>query len=325
MTTYKTFIGIDVSKESLEVCVVLENETEKEHCEIANTKRAIVSLARYIAKYDTPLVVLEATGNYDAETVEVFHEREIATAVVNPRWIRDFARSMGRLAKTDSIDAHTIALYGKRMEPKPTKPQSPLHKRLKALSARRRQLIALKTMENGHGEHVRDRSVGQSVERIEKLLLAEIKEIDSEIQRLFDDDEDLKRKMEVMTSVPGVGKVTAAAVLSECPEIGECTKKQIASLAGLAPVNRDSGKWRGRRMIGGGRQYLRKALYMSAVVASRHHPILSCHYQRLIESGKPFKVAVTAVMRRLLVILNALIKTNACWDKNHVGSATAKN
>lgn len=325
MTTHQTFIGIDVSKDSLDVSVLLDNETETENCKISNTKKAIVSLARRIAKYDTPLVVLEATGNYDAETVEVFHERQIATAVVNPRWIRNFAKSMGLLAKTDSIDARVIALFGKRMAPKPTKPQSPLHKRLKALSARRRQLITMKTMERGHRECVREKTVTKSVSRVEKLLLAEIKQIDSGIEKLFDDDEDLKRKMEVMTSVPGVGKVTAAAVLGECPEIGECTKKQIASLAGLAPVNRDSGKWRGRRMIGGGRHHLRKALYMSAVVASRHHPILACFYRRLIESGKPFKVAVTAVMRRLLVLLNALVKTDTCWEKNRIGPATAKN
>jgi len=233
---------------------------------------------------------------------------------VNPRRIRDFAKAMGQIAKTDKIDALIIARYGATLETPRQKQIDGNARQLKALQARRQQLIEMRTAENNRCEHVFDKIVDRSLKAMIKMIDKEIKKVDEQISESIDQIPELKQKAEVLRSTPGIGETTSAMLVTELPELGVCNRKQIAALVGVAPMNRDSGVFRGKRMTGGGRRSVRARLFMPVLVAIKHNLVMKRFYERLLESGKNKMTAIIATMRKLLVILNTMIKNNQVWN-----------
>lgn len=255
---------------------------------------------------------MEATGGYENLLVDMLHESKIAIAVVNPRRIRDFAKGVGWDAKTDPIDAKLIAYYGEVVEPKPSVAKSPQEKELTALVVRRRQLLKMITMESNR--------LGQAAASIAKFIKASLKSMKTQVKTLdqliaksVEESAANARKVEIMTSVKGVGPVAISTFIAELPELGELNRGQIAKLVGVAPINHDSGQHQGKRKTGAGRSSVRRVLYMSALVATRYNPRIKAFYQRLLAVGKPKKLALVAAMRKLLTILNMLIKRDELW------------
>ena len=309
MNEHHTHIGIDMAKDAFDA-VVLETG---EHRAFKTTRGEIARAVRWIAKHDHPMVVMEATGNYEADLVDGLHEAQIDLAVMNPRWIRKFAESFGQLAKTDKIDAALLAEYAKRMQPHPQEPTSKALRTLRELVTRRNQIVRMRTMETGHGEHVRSKEVQRSIQALAKQLDKQQAAIEKEIQEHIDDDPDFKERVELMQTVPGIGQTTATMLAVELPELGQCNRQEIAALVGVAPINRDSGQLKGRRKTRAGRKRVRMGLYMAAVSASQYNPALREFYQRLRAVGKSGLVALIAVMRKLLVILNSMLARNEPW------------
>jgi transposase len=239
----------------------------------------------------------------------------LAVAVVNPRQPRDFARSLGRLAKTDRLDARTLAEYGLRVRPRASAPTSEKQAELDALVARRRQLVALQATEKTRKHQAFSKAVGKSIAHLLTLLKAEIADVDAQIAALIESDDDWRAKFKLLESAPGVGDVAGATLVAELPELGKLNRQEIASLVGVAPLNRDSGLSRGKRMIWGGRAAVRTVLYMAAFNARRYNPVIRAFAARLEAAGKPFKVVMTACMRKLLTILNSMIRNNTPWQK----------
>jgi transposase len=260
------------------------------------------------------LIVAEATGGYQREMVAELIAAGHQVAVVNPRQVRDFARGLGILAKTDRLDAEVIARFGQQAKPRPTEKMPEKQDELQQLVVRRRQLIDLRTAENNRLPLARSKSVIKSIRSMVEQLQKKIRQIEKEITDLVESDDQLQCQATLMKSVPGVGAVTAAALLAELPGLGRLNRQEIAALAGLAPFNRDSGKFHGRRSIWGGRRAVRKALYMAALTARRCNPVIRALSQRLKAAGKPFKVVLAACMRKLLVILNTIVKNNSVWN-----------
>jgi transposase len=234
-------------------------------------------------------------------------------AVVNPRQVRDFARAVGRLAKTDRIDAQVLARFGRAVRPEvrplPEADAAAIGERL----SRRRQILQMLVAERNRLEHARDARVKRSVHSVMRTLEKQIKDLDGDLDQIIRRSPIWRAKEDLLKSVPGVGDITARTLLAEVPELGRCTRQQIAALVGVAPFNRDSGLMRGRRTIWGGRSTVRAALYMAALAATRHNPLIHAVYQRLLAAGKRKKVALVACMRRLLTILNAMMRTNQPW------------
>lgn len=309
MNEHQTHIGIDMAKASFDT-VVLETG---EHRSFKTTRGEIAKAVRWIAKHDHPMIVMEATGSYEADLVDALHEVKIDLAVMNPRWIRRFAESSGQLAKTDKIDATLLARYAGQMQPHPQKPSSKALKTLRELVTRRNQITRMKTMEKGHGEHVRSKEVQRSLRALTKQLDKQQAAIEKEIKEHVNNDPNFRQRAELMQTVPGIGPTTAAMLTAELPELGRCNRQEIAALVGVAPINRDSGQLRGRRKTRAGRKQVRTGLYMAAISASQYNPVLKEFYQRLRAAGKSGMVAVIAVMRKLLVILNSMLARNEPW------------
>lgn len=304
----ESFVGIDVSKEGFDA-QILDGPRERFANDQAGHERFIAWLAgRTIAG-----IVLEATGGYERWLVAALSTAGLPTAVVNPRQVRDFAKALGRLAKTDAVDAEVLARFAQAIRPTPRPIPDEQVLRLRELLARRGQLIEMRVMESNRLEQAQDRSV-------RKDLLSSLEFIEKRLKRLDDEiDEELRRspawreKVEILTGVPGVGPQTARTLVIELPELGECSRREGAALVGLAPRNRDSGQFRGRRTIGGGRGSVRTALYMAALSASRCNPVIRSFYRKLRSAGKPAKVALVACMRKLLTILNAMLRKKTNW------------
>lgn len=260
------------------------------------------------------LVVLEATGGYERLLVGELIDAGYQVAVINPKFVRDFARALGQRAKTDPIDARMLALYAQRINPAPVEKASENQVKLDQLVTRRRQLIDQRTQEKNRLEitHVDEArcSINDSLEFLEK----QIERIEEAITALVKSDDDWRKLSQLIKSVAGVGEVTANTLMAELPELGKLSGKQIASLVGVAPFNRDSGKHQGKMAIGGGRQAVRNVLYPAAMAARRFNPVIKAYAARLERRGKPFKVMLIACMRKLLVILNAMVKTGLAWD-----------
>ena len=235
-------------------------------------------------------------------------------AVVNPRQIRDFARAMNQLAKTDAIDARVIARFAALMNPTPHEKLPENQEKLRSLRTRRNQVVDMLTQEKNRLATQHDPEIRQLIERAIKWYKEQLKEINQQIEQRIEADDSLRQKVALLTSVPGVAMATASALLTEMPELGKLNRREAARLAGLAPVNRDSGKMRGKRMIGGGRRTVRRALYMATLVATRYNPRIRQHYQHLLSQGKKKLVALAACMRKLLLILNNILKTNNPWN-----------
>ncbi len=308
------YVGIDVSKEHLDAAT--EDGTWR--VRFANDEKGQAELARELAATKPALVVLESTGPYQLELTLVLAAARIPFAVVNPRQVRDFARAVGILAKTDKIDALVIARFGATVKPTTEPLPDTEALELEALLTRRRQLVGMIASEKNRLQALlgplKDGAAAQSIRDTLSHLIKQLNKLERDLQKRLERSPMWKAKEDLLKSVPGVGKVTAMTLAIDLPELGTLDRKKIASLAGLAPLNRDSGKMQGKRAIWGGRSTVRTVLYMACVAALRCNPVLSELYRRLTkESRKPPKVALVACMRKLLTILNAMVRQGRPW------------
>jgi transposase len=270
-------------------------------------------LAAWLASRERLLVVVEATGGLERTLTGALEQAAIAVAVVNPRQTRDFARAAGLLAKTDRLDAYALALYGERLRPVPRPPRSAADQALAALVLRRRQLAQLAEAERNRARRSEDPAVLASIEAHLGWLETALTQLEGQIDARLESNSLWRDRAALLAGVPGVGKVTVATLLALLPELGQLDRRAVAALVGVAPFARDSGLMRGRRTIWGGRAPVRAVLYMAALVAVRHNPRLRAFYQRLTAAGKAKKLALTAAMRKLLVILNAMLRDGTPW------------
>lgn len=303
------FVGIDVAKASLDACVWPEGRRLVATNDPAGVRRLLADLPAAAAC----LVVVEATGGYQRAVVAELLAAGYRTAVVNPRQVRDLARGLGLLAKTDRLDAEAIARFGQHASPRLVEPTSPEHERLEELVARRRQLVELRTAETCRLETASTKAVIKSVRSVIEQLGKLIRKIEKELAELVESDSQLHCRSRMLQTTPGVGAVTATTLVADLPELGRLSRGQISALVGVAPFNRDSGRFHGRRAIWGGRAQVRSVLYMATLTARRVNPVIRAFGERLQAAGKPFKVVMVACMRKLLVILNALLKNNSVW------------
>ena len=309
----ETYVGIDVAKAELVVAARPTGETWT----TANDAAGIHALLPRLQALAPALVVLEATGGYELAAVAALAAAGLSVVAVSSSQERDFGRATGELAKTDRLDARLLALFAERLQPAVRPLADEALEALDALLTRRRQLLEMLQAERNRQGQVFGRgtkAVKQSLKAHIAYLERELRITDTELGRAVRESPVWRGKEELYRSVPGVGRVMALALLAELPELGQLNRKQIAKLAGVAPLARDSGTLRGKRMIHGGRASLRATLYMAALVASRRNPVIRAFYQRLLAAGKPKKLALTACMRKLLTILNAMARTNVAWD-----------
>lgn len=303
------WVGIDVSKAKLDVYL----EPSGEHWSTTNNPAGIDQLLEQLRAFAIALVVVEATGGMEQAVSQALSAAEIAVAVVNPRQSRDFAKAVGRLAKTDSIDAQVLARYGQAVRPPVRALASEATKELQELVLRRRQLVEMVSAERNRQSAARSERAKADIERHIEWLHGEVKHLDEQIQQQLDQSQQWQQQQQLLQSVPGVAAVTASTLIALLPELGQLNRQQIAALAGVAPINCDSGQWRGKRFVMGGRAAVRWVLFMAALVATRFNPQIKAFYHRLLAQGKAKKVALVACMRKLLVILNAMLKHNQPW------------
>jgi transposase len=303
------FVGIDVSKAHLDVAVrPAEDEWRSQ-----NTETGVSEVVGRLKKLDPTLVVLEATGKFENAVAIGLGVQGVPVVVVNPRQVRDFAKSTGHLAKTDVLDARVIAHFAEAVRPVPRPLPDEQARQLSSLLSRRRQLREMLTAE-GNRLGSADRKMRRRLKAHIRWLKKELVEIDHDMDSAIQESPLWRAKDDILRSVPGIGSVVSITLIAELPELGELNGKEIAALAGVAPLNRDSGTLAGRRTVWGGRAKVRNALYMAALVASRHNPVIREFYLRLCEAGKPKKVALTACMRKLLLFVNSMIKNNKRWN-----------
>jgi transposase len=311
---HQAFVGIDVSKETWDVHVRPQGESKS----FSADKEGFKNLLKFLPPPGSCLIVIEASGGYEADLLADLLDAEYVAARVNPRQVRDFAKSCGQLAKTDKIDAKILALFGEKMEPPPATKIRAKQRELAALVTRRRQLVTMKTMEENRLGQAHTKRTTRSIEKLLRTLEEEIKQVTADIRKLVDKDDDWRAKAQILESVPGIGAATSATLVAELPELGDINRAQIAALAGVAPYNHDSGKLRGTRAIRGGRASVRSALYMATLAAIKFNPIIRAFYARLAAAGKPFKVRLIACMRKLLTILNVLLKNKQTWSPSAI-------
>jgi transposase len=302
------YVGIDISKTSVDV----DSYPVAQPTCFTNDEPGRAAAASFLRGLQPSLIVVEATGGLEAPLVGQLATAGLSVAVVNPRQARDFAKAIGVLAKTDRVDAQMLARFGQAVKPavRPLKPEETLA--LEAVLTRRRQIIEMITAESNRLSSAAPRiakQIRQHIAWLEKRL----DEADQDLDGMLRQSPVWQHKAQLMTSVPGVGRVTAVTLLAELPELGALPRREISALVGVCPYSRDSGKYRGRRSIWGGRAVVRAALYMAAIVASRHNPVIRAFYQKLVAAGKLKKVALVACMRKLLVILNAMLKHDTPW------------
>jgi transposase len=308
--SFSRFLGVDVSKNKLDFAFA----DDRQIFSIDHTEESILQeLIGRIKNRLRTIVIVEATGGYENRLVAALQHREIAVAVVNPRRVRDFASGIGRDAKTDPIDAQVLAHYGQVVRPQPACAKSDEELKLKALVERRRQLLDLINQENNRLQQTSDGEIRGYIQKSLEMLKKQVQEIDERLQSCVHADQANARKVEILESIKSVGPVGVSTFVAELPELGELNRGQIAKLVGVAPINRDSGQAAGRRRTFGGRSYVRRVLYMTTLVATRHNPAIKAFYQRLLAKGKPKKVALTAAMRKLLTIMNTLVKNDHLW------------
>lgn len=301
------FAGIDVAKDTLEVFI-----TPGTRKSFRNEDEGRKELSRLLADVRPKLVVLEATGGYQIPVVEVLALRSLPVVVINPRQVRDFAKATGRLAKTDMIDAEMIARFAEAIKPEARPLKDSDARRLQSLVARRRQLVEMLTMERNRLGTASDWTRPDIEAHIEWLTDC-INKTDKDVSSFIRKTPLWREKENLLRSVKGIGPVNASMLLARLPELGRLNRKKISALVGLAPFNRDSGKSKGRRSIFGGRADIRAVLYMAALSAIRYNPVIKIFYERLIHAGKLPKVALTACMHKILIILNAIVRTNTPW------------
>lgn len=303
------FVGIDVSKDRLDIAVRPHGKAWS----VPRDEQGIAELARQFIAQRPSLIVLEATGGFETPVVVALAERDFKVVVANARQVRDFAKATGRLAKTDRIDAEVLAQFAEVIRPPVRTLPDVKARALEALLTRRRQVVDMITAEGNRLFSCHDAEVKKDVEAHLVYLKGRRDLLDEELLTVVKADPDWSHKAELMKSVPGVGPVLCTTLLAELPELGNLSGKRIAALVGLAPINRDSGKFRGHRGTWGGRSSIRRPLYMATLIATRCNPVIRDFYRRLLASGKKPKVALVACMRKLLVVLNAMLHTGTFW------------
>lgn len=302
------YIGVDVSRAAWDIAIY----KSEQRWQVANEEGSLQELAQQLIAMKVTLVVVEATGGLEMLGVAILSEAQVPVAVVNPRQVRRFAQALGYLAKTDKLDATVNAHFGAAIKPEIRPLPDKMQQELSALLARRGQLIKLRVAEQNRKYGTTGR-VRESIENIIVYLTQEIENFETQIQTLIRHSPLWREKDALLQSVKGIGPTTAAVLIGELPELGQLNRKKIAALVGLAPFNRDSGKHQGKRHIWGGRAHVRHALYMATLSAVRHNPALKDFYARLVSAGKPQKVVLTACMRKLLIILNAVMRDKRPW------------
>jgi len=304
-----TYIGIDVAKSSLEVAI----HDQAQQSSFLNSEEGIRQAVDHIKKLSPSLVVLEATGGFESILAAALSLARLPVVVVNPRQVRDFARATGRLAKTDTIDAGVLAHFAAAIKPELRPFQDEAVQVLKDLVARRQQLIEMLTAEKNRLSTARNRIVRENIQAHIKWLQKELSGTDTGLRELIEASPVWREKDNLLQTVPGVGNTTSATLLANLPELGNLNRRQIAALVGVAPYNRDSGLLRGKRAVWGGRARVRAALYMAVMAGLRWNPVIRAFYEHLCSSGKAKKVALTACIRKLLTILNAMMKNKTIW------------
>ncbi len=301
-------VGIDVSKASLDVAQLPDAETWSVPNDAAGVRAAVARVAALAPR----VIVLEATGGYERAVVAALAAAQLPVVVANPRQIRAFARAIGLLAKTDRLDAGLLARFGQQVQPVPRPLPDAQAQALEALLARRRQLIEMLVGEKNR-LGIAPKPVVRSIRDHIRWLEKRVEDIDADLDAQIQASPAWRATDDLLQSVPGVGPGLSRTLLGALPELGALNRKQIAALVGVAPLAKDSGAFRGRRRVWGGRAPVRTALYMAAVTAAHHNPVLAPFYQRLRAAGKPAKLAFTAIARRLLTILNAMVRSNTAW------------
>lgn len=305
----KVCVGIDIAKDTFDIRVIPSGErwtAAMTPAEISNTVDRLRALKPTI-------IVMEATGGYETLVAASLAAAGLPVAVVNPRQVRDFARALNIMAKTDALDAHVLALFAEKVEPECRPIPSDEERALKELITRRRQLVDMRTAESNRKQQIYSKQVQKSITKHIKLINLDIAAIEIEINKRIKASPAWLEKSKLLQTVPGIGEITAFLLIIGLPELGKLNRRQIARLVGLAPMNRDSGTFRGRRWISGGRAAIRAGLYMPILSAVRYNPSIKPFYNRLIAEGKLEKVALTACMRKFLTMLNAIVHNNEPW------------
>jgi transposase len=310
MQQQQIFVGIDVSKARLDGACRPDGTAFSE----ANDPHGIAALVARLQALEPVRIVLEATGGLETPLAAALAAAGLAVVVVNPRQVRDFARAAGRLAKTDRIDAAVLAHFAEAIRPELRPLPDEAARRLDALVVRRRQLIEMRTAEMNRLGATQAPVIRRNLEAHIAYLERQIEDLDQELEQAIAASPCWKAKDDLLRGVPGIGKVVSRTLLATLPELGTLSNKQISALVGVAPVARDSGTRHGRRCIAGGRGPVRAVLYMAALTAKRYNPVLKVFHERLIAAGKATKVALTAVMRKLLTIVNTMVRKNQPWD-----------
>lgn len=303
-----TFVGVDIAKAEF----VVACRPDGVRWTATNDPEGIAATVARLRTMAPTLIVVEATGGYERALVAALAAAALPLVVANPRQVRDFAKATGQLAKTDRLDADLLALFAERVRPIPRPLPEPILQQLAALMTRRRQLLDMVTAERNRLEHAAApirRSLTDHIHWLERRVT----EVDGDLDQTIESSPVWRAKENLLRTVPGVGPVVSRTLLADVPELGRLNRKQIAALVGVAPLARDSGTLRGKRLVWGGRAPVRAVLYMGALVATRRNVVIRAFYRRLIAAGKPKKVALTACMRKLLTILNAMMRTNTPW------------
>ena len=309
---YRFNIGIDISKKKLDISFS-DNETARYDNDLSGFKQ----LLKRLSNRKTVRVVMEATGGYERPLVSFLQEKGIAVSIVNAKRVRDYAKALGKLAKTDEIDSHVIRLFAEAINPNVTEKLTESQQSLDSLTLRRNQLVKQRAMEKQHIETVSNKETKRSINRSLKFLDKEVARIEEKIKKLVDSDITIKEKVKLLATLKGFGSVASVSLIAGIPELGMLSNKEISALAGVAPFCRDSGTMKGKRTIWGGRAQVRSILYMATLSAVRHNPAIKVFYDRLVSKGKPKKTALVACMRKLIIIANSMIRNNMEWDPNY--------
>lgn len=313
MNTSSAFIGMDVSQQTLDVHRLPDGDSAT----FCNDPDGHQQLLAWLGTAYINCIVMEGTGGLESVVAATLHHQQYPVVIVNPRQVRQYAKALGYLAKTDRLDAQVIARFAQDVQPTPRPLPNKQMRELRELAARREQLIKLRTAELNRSTRVHSQHVHHSVQAVVDTINAQLRDIDLEIDRIIRRSPLWRAKEDLLKSIPGIGPQTARMVIAYLPELGWLNRKQIAALVGLAPMNQDSGKQKGYRAIQGGRAHIRRALYMPTLIATRFNPVIREYYQHLLNKGKKRKVALIACMRKLLTIMNGMSKNNTTWNMNY--------